>query len=196
MPSASDTADLLRAFSSALRACGCRWYLFGAQAVTIWGRPRLTMDVDVTVHLASIDAAGLVACLAAVGFRLSGEFSDEFVRTTRVLPLVYQPSGVPVDVVLAGPGLEERFLERTERVKVGDFTVPVISPEDLIVTKVLAGREKDIEDIRGILEVRGDRLDAVYVRETLTMIEDALGQSALLRVFETALSRGRAKKRE
>lgn len=25
------------------------WYVFGAQAALIWGRPRLTTDVDVTV---------------------------------------------------------------------------------------------------------------------------------------------------
>ncbi len=196
MPSASDPASLLRALSSALRTHGCRWYLFGAQAVTIWGRPRLTTDVDVTVQLASAGSERLVAALGAAGFRLSQAFSDEFVRSTRVLPLIHTVSGMPLDVVLAGPGLEEQFLDRAVVVQLGDFAVPVISPEDLVVTKVLAGRGKDVEDIRGVLRVRSTSLDVGYIRRTLAMVEDALGQSDLTPLFESELSRAGRQSRQ
>ena len=189
MPSASAPADLLRALSAALGTHRVRWYLFGAQAVTIWGRPRLTTDVDVTIRLESLSAEDLVAALGAAGFRLSDGFSEEFVKATRVLPLIFQSTGLPLDIVLAGPGLEEQFLDRAVVVALDDFAVPVISPEDLVVTKLLAGREKDIEDIRGVLRVRAGLLDLDYIRRTLTMVEAALGQSDLRPVFETELSR-------
>ena len=189
MPSASDPADLLRALSSALRTYGCRWYLFGAQAVTIWGRPRLTADVDVTIRLESGSTEQLLATLGAAGFRLSFLCSDEFVRLTRVLPLVHESSGMPLDLVLAGPGLEEQFLDRAIVVQLDDLSVPVISPEDLIVTKVLAGRPKDVEDIRGLLRSRASSIDLDYIRRTLTMVEEALGQSDLLPLFATELAR-------
>lgn len=67
--------------------------------------------------------------------------------------------------------------------------VPVISPEDLVVTKVLAGREKDIEDIRGILAERGRQLDIDRVRTVLRMLEEALGQSDLLPLVESEIRR-------
>ena len=188
MPPASAPADLLRALSAVLKTQGIRWYLFGAQAVAIWGRPRLTTDVDVTVQPES-GAEALIALLRGAGFKLSEAFSDEFVRSTRVLPLIHQSSGMPLDVVLAGPGLEEQFLHRAVVVALDDFAVPVISPEDLVVTKLLAGREKDVEDIRGVLRVRAGRLDLDYIRRTLTMVEDALGQSDLRPLFETELSK-------
>ena len=191
MPSESDPASLLRALSSALRTYGCRWYLFGAQAVTIWGRPRLTTDVDVTVQIGSAGTEAFVAGLSAAGFRLSESFSDEFVRSTRILPLVHLASGMPLDIVLAGPGLEEQFLDRAVVVQVDEFAVPVISPEDLVVTKVLAGRAKDIEDIRGVLQVRSASLDLEYIRRTLAMVEEALGQGDLTPLFETEWSRAR-----
>ena len=70
--------------------------------------------------------------------------------------LRHSASGMPLGVVLAGPGLEEQFLDRVAAVQIGDFTVPVISPEDLVVTKVLAGREKDVGDIRGVLHARAE----------------------------------------
>lgn len=140
MPPSSDPASLLRDLSTALRNHGCRWYLFGAQAVTIWGRPRLTTDVDVTVRLDSGTTEDLMATLTAAGFRSPDGSTDEFVRATRVLPLIHESSGMPVDIVLAGPGLEDEFLARVIAVDIDDVAVPVISPEDLLITKVLAGR--------------------------------------------------------
>jgi hypothetical protein len=43
-------AELLADLAVALGTVGARWYVFGAQAVSMWGRPRLTTDVDVTVQ--------------------------------------------------------------------------------------------------------------------------------------------------
>ena len=64
---------------------------------------------------------------------------------------------VPLDVVLSGPGLDDEFLARAIEVDFDGTPVPVISPEDLIITKVLAGRPKDLEDIRGVLRERASR---------------------------------------
>lgn len=182
-------ADLIAALAEALRAVGARWYLFGAQAALIWGRPRLTADVDVTVRLEPEDPGALVRAFAAHGFRLRVDQRDDFVRRTRVLPFVFEPDGLPVDVVLAGPGLEELFLSRAIPVQVGNVTVPVISPEDLIVTKILAGRSKDLEDVRGILLERLPQLDLTSIRSTLALVEAALGQSDLQPAFEAELTR-------
>jgi len=189
-PSAAP-ADLFAALAEALAAVGARWYLFGAQAALIWGRPRLTADVDVTVRLEPEEPDALVRAFAQRGFRLRVDPGDDFVRRTRVLPFVFEPNGLPVDVVLAGPGLEELFLSRVVPVRVGSVTVPVISPEDLIVTKILAGRPKDVEDVRGILLERGGQLDLGTVRATLALLEAALGQSDLQPAFEAELARAR-----
>ena len=184
-------ADLLAALAEAIAAVGARWYLFGAQAALIWGRPRLTADVDVTVRLDPEEPDALVRAFAQRGFRLRVDPGDDFVRRTRVLPFVFEPNGLPVDVVLAGPGLEELFLSRVVPVRVGSVIVPVISPEDLIVTKILAGRPKDVEDVRGILLERGGQLDLGTVRATLALLEAALGQSDLQPAFEAELARAR-----
>jgi len=62
--------------------------------------------------------------------------------------------------------------------------VPIIAAEDLIVTKVLAGRSKDLDDIRGVLLAQAGRLDLAEVRRTLAMLEDALGVSDLIPAFD------------
>ncbi len=87
--------------------------------------------------------------------------------------------------------LEDLFLSRAVPVRLGDVTVPVISPEDLIVTKVLAGRPKDLDDVHGVLCERLTSLDVGIVRETLAILEQALDQSDLQPTFDALLARVR-----
>jgi hypothetical protein len=188
VPSSAGPAELLSGLAAALDALGARWYVFGAQAALVWGRPRLTTDVDVTVKCGAA-TDDLVRALATRGFSLRIDATETFIRTTRVVPLEHPASGLALDVVLAGPGLEELFLERAVPVDVAGTLVPFISPEDLIVTKVLAGRAKDIEDVRGVLSERGPALDVNQIRTTLGLLEDALGQSDLVPVFDDELGR-------
>jgi hypothetical protein len=180
--------DVLAAVAAAMHENASRWYLFGAQAATLWGRPRLTADVDITAEIKSEDLDKFLEAMKRQGFTL--RFDDrDFVSRTRVFPFLHDRTGLPLDVVLAGPGLEEEFLDRAIDVQIEGTTVPVISPEDLIVTKVLAGRPKDIEDIRGILRERATSLDLVRIRATLRLLEEALAQSDLVVAFESELER-------
>jgi len=188
VPSSSGPTELLADLAAALAAVGAQWYVFGAQAALVWGRPRLTTDVDVTVRC-SVSTDDLVRALAAHGFALRIDATETSIQATRVVPLEHGASGLALDVVLAGPGLEDLFLERAIPIDVGGTVVPFISPEDLIVTKVLAGRVKDIEDVRGVLSERGATLDIDGIRTTLRLLEDALGQSDLTPVLDEELGR-------
>jgi hypothetical protein len=192
MPS-PDTApaDLLTALAGALASLGVPWYVFGAQAALIWGRPRLTADVDVTVRIEPGGLEPLIEALEAAGFRLRPEADANFVRQTRVLPFVCLRNGLPLDVVLGGPGLEDVFLSRARPVQIGQVVIPVMSPEDLIVAKILAGRPKDLEDVRGVLRERVESLDLETIRSTLALLEDALGRSDLRPAFEGEMARTR-----
>src|SRR6185369_15404565 len=107
----SPFADVLASLASAFERAGLRWYLFGAQAAIIHGAARLTADVDVTVHLDDASPQVLVRALLDAGFTLRVP-DPEFVERTRVLPVIHAASGVPADIVFAGPGLEEMFLTR------------------------------------------------------------------------------------
>ena len=66
--------------------------------------------------------------------------------------------------------------------------------EDLIVTEVLAGRPRDLDDIRGVLAERDALLKADQIRDALALLEDALRQSDLRPVFETEFARWRSER--
>lgn len=186
----SPFADILAALASAFEHAGLRWYLFGAQAAIIYGAARLTADVDVTVQLDGAPSEALVSALHNAGFVVRVP-DPEFVAHTRVLPVTHVPSGIPADIVLAGPGIEELFLARARVFDVDGVRVPVACAEDIVVMKMLAGRAKDLDDMVAILAAHPDDLDLDLVRSTLRMLEEALDQSDLSPAFEQVLASAR-----
>lgn len=179
--------DALEALRRALEAEGVRWYLFGAQAAIVYGSGRLTADIDATVDIPPERAAELAGRLAGWGFRPRVGGVGDFVARTRVLPLIHAASGIPVDLVVAGSALEQEFLERAAIKDVGGLDLPVIAAEDLIVTKILAGRPKDLDDVRAIIGVSGESVDLGRARRVLASLEAALDRSDLLALLDAAV---------
>lgn len=88
--------------------------------------------------------------------------------------------GVPrlsaeVDVTLAlVPDEPERF---ARDMRAAGFVLRVEDPD-------FVRRPKDIEDANGLWHLHGRTLDAGRIRDTLHLLEEALGQSDLLPVFD------------
>jgi hypothetical protein len=174
--------ELLRQLAPVLIRWG-RWYVFGAQAVTAYGVPRLSADVDVTILLVPDTPDEFASELRAAGFALRVDDPD-FVRRTRVMPFVHLATGMPLDVVLGASGLEEEFADGAVVMDLGSVRVPVIAVGDLIVAKVLAGRPKDIDDARAVWRLHGQTVDEGRIRRTLRLLEEALSQSDLVPTFD------------
>lgn len=186
----SPVAELLADLSRAFDALGISWYLFGAQAAIVYGVARLTADVDVTVRAPAAPTEEWLSALEGHGF--ARRFADPaFIAQTRVVPVVHEATGLPVDIVLAGPGLEDEFLRRAVVQLVDGVMVPVVEIADLVILKVLASRPKDLDDVVVLLRTHGDGIDATRVREVLDLLEQALGQSDLLSAFEQCQLRAR-----
>ena len=107
------------------------------------------------------------------------------------MPFVHAATELPLDVVLAGPGLEDQFFERAVTLDLDGVSVPVAAAEDIIVMKVLAGRPKDLDDVVAIAAAQGPALDEAAVRRTLAELEAALDQRDLMPAFDLALTRAR-----
>jgi hypothetical protein len=176
-------ADLLAALARALGVLGVRWFLFGAQAAILHGAARLSADVDVTIDLGRRTVPDLIAALAG-DFDVRVADPVRFAEETRVLPFVHRLSRMPLDVVLAGPGLEDQFFAGATERLIGAALVPVVGAEDLIAMKVLAGRPTDLEDVAAVARAHRDDLDLQKVRATLTVLETALDRRDLLGTLE------------
>jgi hypothetical protein len=71
----------------------------------------------------------------------------EFAIQSRVLLLRHETSGVPIDVSMGALPFEEMAIKRAVQMAVGDFQIPVPTPEDLLVMKAIAHRPRDLADI-------------------------------------------------
>lgn len=176
MPSA--LAEALDDLARTLGSSGFRYYLFGAQAAIVYGAARLTADIDVSVDPADRPTRDLVAALERGGFSLRVADAARLVEQTRVLPCVHVRTRTPVDVVLTGPGPEELFHARAREVDVGGVRIVTAAPEDIVVMKVLAGRDKDLSDAQAILRAQPN-LDVDAARSMLRLLEQALDRGDL-----------------
>jgi hypothetical protein len=148
----------------------------------VHGFPRATADLDLTIDLAERDPQRFVTTLRRAGFL--PRFDDHaFIAETRVIPVVHRASHLPIDLVLAGPGLEQRFLDEVVIHRIDGRDIPVLSVENLVVTKLLAARPKDLDDVKQLLAI--NELDHPRVEATLAEIEAALGHSDLRPLYRS-----------
>lgn len=182
----------LAIFAEVMRSRQAKWYLFGAQAVLFWGWKRSTEDIDITAEVGMEEAPGFVEAMGDAGFVLRTEDWQQTLRRLRILPFLYPPTDTLLDVVVAGPGLEEEFLKRAIEVEVEGLKLSIIRPEDLITGKILAGRPKDLEDVYSILREQGNDLNLDQTRKDLSLLQTFLGREELIPRLDEQLARARS----
>ncbi len=146
----SGPAEVLAGLGEETSRLGLRWYVFGAQAVAAHGVPRATQDVDVTVLADIATARRLIDALRGqVIVHRFPEIADELLLRAHVAPLVHPGTGFEIDLVLGGTELEEVAAGRAESLVIAGVPVPVSGPTDLAISKMIAGRALDHQDVRG-----------------------------------------------
>jgi len=150
------------------------YMVIGGQAVLIYGEPRLTRDIDVTLGAGPDRLADLLALAHSCSWRVLVEEPEEFVQRTMVLPLEDSQSSIRIDLIFSFSPYERQALERVHRLGIGKATVRFAAPEDVIVHKIIAGRPRDLEDVRSILAKRAN-LDRAYIRQWLAEFDRSSG---------------------
>lgn len=125
--------------------------IIGGVAASLLGRPRLTADVDAMILLDVSNVESFLHIAREEGLlpRISDVVS--FARRNRVLLLNHQTSGINVDISLGILPFEYEAVERSQNLRLGQFSVFLPTPEDLIIQKAIAGRPKDIQDIQNVV---------------------------------------------
>lgn len=169
----------LRAAHSALEAEAVPHAIAGGLAVNVWGRPRETVDVDLALAVSSIDElTSLVTRIQPRGFlRLDPRplvFSRAWVGRLALDPDIARGLGRPITVDLVRPAgrggdaWSRALLNRAPELEVFGETLRVVSPEDLVLFKLLVREDRgyDLEDARSVVERVGRSLDSRYLVST------------------------------
>jgi Nucleotidyl transferase of unknown function (DUF2204) len=169
--------SLLERIALTLEQARIPYMIIGGQAVLLYGEPRLTKDIDVTLGIDLTRLSELVAVAKSIGLNPLAD-PEEFTRKTMVLPCSDPSTGIRVDFILSFSPYENTALGRARPIKIGNAEVVFVSLEDLVIHKILAGRPRDLEDVRHVL-IRNPKADLVYIREWLREFSDSLGESFL-----------------
>jgi len=143
-----DYKDLLSAF----HAHGVRYLIVGGYAVIYHAQPRFTKDIDLFIKADSRNAQAVYAALAAFGAPLQGIEPEDFVRRGSFFRFGRDPYGFDILPDIPGVDFEEIWERRVEGVidpKSG-LKAYFISANDLIQSKLAAGRPQDIADAESI----------------------------------------------
>lgn len=163
--------------------------IIGGIAVIARGVPRQTIDVDATVWGEAINAASLFETLARHGLTPRIDDALEFARRHQILQLRHEPSGTPVDLSLAWLPFEREALERASVVDFGGVSLRVATPEDLIVYKAVAWRDRDRADIERLLTRYGPEVDLHRIRALVREFATALEEPERIEQFEALVAR-------
>ena len=177
----------LISLSRLLNAEEVPYMVIGGIANLVWGVPRATMDVDVTVWVEEERIPTLIDRLGE-HLRLLPEEPAAFVERTRVLA-AETTEGIRIDIIFGQLPYEEQAIQRTRPIEFGGVPVLICSPEDLIIHKMVSERPQDRVDVRGIIHRLGPQLDREYIEPILRGLEEDLGRADLITFFEGCLER-------
>jgi hypothetical protein len=139
--------------------------VIGGLAVQAWGEVRTTRDADFTVLTRFVDEEEKAREI----FRLITPRRPDalpFGLQNRVL-LGYMEGDIAVDLGMGGFEFEESVVARAVSVELAPSVwLRVCSAEDLVIMKTFAGRDRDWDDIRGVIE-RQAELDWGYIESGL-----------------------------
>jgi predicted nucleotidyltransferase len=176
----------LRDLTGWLNTAGIRHVIVGGVAQALVGRPRITEDIDAVVLAEQRNLSELLEGALKFGFIPRRENAVEFALANRILLLVHEADGIPVDVSLGILPFEQEMIERATRVTVQGTEIPIATPEDLIVMKVLAFRGKDVVDIEAVLDANKS-IDLERIRYWVAGMAEALDEPGIAARFEALL---------
>jgi hypothetical protein len=155
-------------FIDAFNNLGLRYAVMGGIAVRAHSIPRPTWDVDVAVEIARDELPKLFAAVEDKGYTVPEAYRRGWADPIGDVPLVkvrvyLEGGGVDVDVFLVEEPFQQEILKRS-RVEQTDLgPVSIVTPEDLILMKLVAARPRDLIDVMDILFMQG-QLDEAYMR--------------------------------
>jgi hypothetical protein len=177
----------LRDFAALFERMGIPYAVMGGLAVRVYAIPRPTHDADFTIAIHRDRLPELYKEVRKLGYSVPETFDSGWVDTVAGLPLIrfrlyLENHAIDVDVFLAESEFQQQIIARRQRVELDNSSLMLVSPEDLILLKLLAGRPRDYTDVQDILFTLGT-LDEKYMRHWAKelglsqKLEKALNQS-------------------
>ncbi|MCO6456414.1 MAG: nucleotidyl transferase AbiEii/AbiGii toxin family protein [Pirellulaceae bacterium] len=151
--------DALRSVAELFHLMEIPYVLMGGIAVRAYGIPRPTYDVDFTAAVSRDRLPELFRRVEERGFAVPEAYQSGWVDRVASFPLVkfrkyLGENSLDIDVFLAESAFQHCVISRGRQEDVENFLVRLVTPEDLVLLKLIASRPRDLADIADVLFVQ------------------------------------------
>ncbi len=162
---------LLVKIAKILDDLGIKYFVTGGFAVSVWGRPRATFDIDIIIKLVESKIVPLIKALRKIskaGY-INENMMKEAIRHKGEFNFIDPTRGLKIDFwILKEGNSRPPELKRKKLKKISDQKVYFISPEDLILSKLQwyqkTQSSKHLEDAESVLKISKAKLNTKYLR--------------------------------
>lgn len=152
--------------------------VIGGQAVLLYGEPRLTKDIDITLDMGIEGYPKVREVIENLFFKILVDNPEEFIKKTMVLPTIEEKSSIRIDFIFSFTPYEKQAIGNAINVKINDKVVKFASLEDVVIHKIIAGRARDIEDVKTIL-LKNPDYNSKYIHKWLNDFDKSLKEKFL-----------------
>ncbi|MBI3585759.1 MAG: hypothetical protein HY088_01355 [Ignavibacteriales bacterium] len=146
------------------------YFITGSVAVSIYGKPRFTHDIDIVASLFPTNISQLVQEFNPQ-FYISPEGIQDALAHHSMFNLIHHATGLKIDCWIHNPQNEfsrSQFERRREQTLFG-LSMYFISPEDLLLQKLMWFKDSEAtrhwDDAVGIWELQHSSLDHSYLEQ-------------------------------
>ncbi len=165
---ATNPGDLLGRIEAALASAAIDHMVVGSFASSVHGFPRTTHDLDVVIDPTLSQLEAFVLALDPERYYVDADVARDAFLRRGMFNVIDMETGWKVDLILrkARPFSVEE-LKRRIVVSIFGIDAPLATAEDTIIAKLEwareGGSERQLDDVVGILRVRGASLDGAYI---------------------------------
>jgi hypothetical protein len=168
--------DFLVRIALALQHCSIPGMLVGSYASSLHGMPRTTVDIDMVIDPTPSQIDELLRLLPETEYYVSREAALEALEHRSQFNVIEIEGAWKLDLIIAGRRAFDRSqLSRRSPQAYGDVLIDVASAEDTIVAKLewskMGGSERQLEEVAGIIRLRGNELDTRYIERWVGALE-------------------------
>lgn len=127
-----------------------RFLIVGGHAVIYYGHVRVTKDLDLLIETSSRNIHQLRLAFAAMGIELDDKQVKRMGAPKVIIPI--HPFRIELLTSIDGISFSEAYSKALLLMKEG-LKIPMISFQHLLQSKRAANRERDLEDVKTLLEV-------------------------------------------
>ena len=157
---------------AALDGAGVPYMLAGSFASSHHGAPRTTQDIDIVVDPTFDSLDAFLKAMQVQDVYVDADVARSELKRRGQFNIIDGATAWKVDVIFRKARLFSRSeLDRRLSAKVLGVDVFVASAEDTVLAKLewakLGESERQLRDVRGVLDVKGSSLDLAYIERWL-----------------------------